>query len=119
EAENYETARDLLGSKNFDIVVLDLKIPAGDEPPSEKWSRRLLTDILKGRFCFPIHVFGLTEHKDILQSERAYYEANLFGLYIFDWNEEEWAKAICAKMAYLAQAMATGAAYRLNSFDYD
>ena len=73
------------------FVILDVKIPAGNEPASEKWSRYLLDQITEGSLCFPMHVFGLTAHKEIADIEREYYELNLFGFFVFDWESETWA----------------------------
>ncbi|MCK1728248.1 hypothetical protein [Bradyrhizobium sp. 142] len=119
EADRYETARDQLKSRNFDFVILDIKIPAGEEEASEKWSRQLLRDILDGSLCYPMHVFGLTAHSDVADAEKSFYEANMFGFFLFDWESDEWAAAISAKIEYLALALHNGSAYRFNSFDYD
>lgn len=118
-AERYESARDRLLSQNFDFVILDIMIPAGTEPASEKWSRQLLRDIVEQTLCFPMHVFGVTAHTEIADAERQFYEENLFGFFVFDWNSNEWAARIAAKIDYLSQAIENGAAYRLNSYDYD
>jgi nucleoside phosphorylase/CheY-like chemotaxis protein len=118
-ADRYETALEKLRTRNYDFVVLDIKIPAGGEPASEKWSRYLLQEIMDGRLCYPMHVFGLTEHKEIADTERQFYDSNLFGFFIFDWESEEWATGIASKIEYLANAIRNGASYRLNSFDYD
>lgn len=119
EADDYESARDALRQNNYDFVVLDLMIPAGGEQPSEKWSRFLLSEIMEGSLCFPMHVFGLTEHQDVVQKEREHYDKNLFGLFVFLWDEDGWAQAIASKIEYLTSAVASGASYRLNGFDYD
>jgi nucleoside phosphorylase len=119
EADRYETARDHLRSRNFDFVILDIKIPAGEEDASEKWSRQLLRDILDGSLCYPMHVFGLTAHSDIANAEKIFFETNMFGFFVFDWNSDNWASAISAKIEYLALALHNGSAYRLSSFDYD
>ncbi|MGO7135770.1 hypothetical protein AB9E06_33590 [Rhizobium leguminosarum] len=119
EAGNYEQARDALRSGSFDFVILDLMIPAGQEDPSEAWSRTLLMDILGGELCFPMHIFGLTEHASLMDSERRYYDQNLFGLFEFKWDNDDWAMAIWNKISYLISAIENGASYRLNSFDFD
>ena len=118
-ADRYETARDRLRSQNYDFVILDIKLPAGAEPASEKWSRQLLRDILDQSLCFPMHVFGLTAHREIVEAEKQFYEENMFGLFVFEWEGTEWAARIAAKIEYLALAIHNGAAYRLNSYDYD
>lgn len=118
-ANSYESARERLQARNYDFVVLDVKIPAGNEPASERWSRQLLRDIVEGKLCFPMHVFGVTEHRDIADVERAYYEENMFGFFVFEWGSHEWATNMAVKIQYLAAAMQNGAAYRLNSFEYD
>lgn len=119
EASNYEEARDALKSGNFDFVILDLMIPAGNMPPSETWSRSILMDILSGDLCFPMHVFGLTEHEEIMGQEQQYYDQNLFGLFVFKWGEDGWAHSIWNKIKYLISAVDNGTMYRLNSFDLD
>lgn len=119
EAENYEQARDALRGSNYDFVILDLMIPAGKEEPSEAWSRTLLMDILSGELCFPMHIFGLTEHAELMESERRYYDQNLFGLFEFKWSSDDWALAIWNKIKYLISAIENGTAYRLNSYDFD
>jgi CheY-like chemotaxis protein len=118
-ADRYETARDRLATNSYDFVILDIKIPAGAEAASEKWSRQLLREILDGAMCLPMHVFGLTEHHDIMEAERHYYESSMFGLLVFQWDNNSWAQAIANKIRYLALAVHNGAAYRLNSFSYD
>ncbi|MGJ4952458.1 hypothetical protein [Bradyrhizobium sp. HKCCYLS20291] len=119
EADRYESARDQLKARNFDFVILDIKIPAGGDDASEKWSRQLMRDILGGELCYPVHVFGLTAHKDLDPAVRAFYESNMFGFCQFDFESDEWALTISAKIEYLALALHYGSAYRLNSFDYD
>ena len=104
-ADRYEGARDKLQAKSYDFVILDIKIPAGSEAASERWSRQLLRDILEGNLCFPMHVFGLTEHEEIVDAEREFYEFNMFGFYLFDWENDEWAKHIARKIEYLALAI--------------
>ena len=118
-ADRYEGARDKLQAKSYDFVILDIKIPAGSEAASERWSRQLLRDILEGNLCFPMHVFGLTEHEEIVDAEREFYKSNMFGFYLFDWENDEWAKHIARKIEYLALAIQNGASYQLNSYDYD
>lgn len=118
-ADRYEAALEKLRVRNYDFVILDVKIPAGNEPASEKWSRYLLDQITEGSLCFPMHVFGLTAHKEIADIEREYYELNLFGFFVFDWESETWAIGIVSKIEYLANAIRNGASYRLNSYDYD
>ncbi len=118
-ADRYEAALEKLRTRNYDFVILDIKIPAGGEPASEKWSRYLLREIMEGHLCYPMHVFGLTAHRDIADKERQFYDSNLFGFFVFDWESEEWAIGVAAKIDYLANAIRNGASYRLNSFDYD
>ncbi len=118
-AARYESALEKLRTKNYDFVILDIKIPAGQEDPSEKWSRQLLRDILEGNLCYPMHVFGLTQHREIADAERQFYEENMFGFFLFDWSDFDWATKIAAKIEYLAVAIQNGSAYRLNSYDYD
>ncbi|MCA0050642.1 hypothetical protein LB577_27440 [Mesorhizobium sp. B283B1A] len=119
EAANYEDARALLKTDTFDIVILDLMIPAGDDDPSEKWSRKLLNDIVEGVLCYPMHVFGLTQHAELLPEAEQYYTRNMFGLFLFDWDNDAWAKGISDKIVYLARAVENGSSYRLNSYDFD
>ena len=118
-AANYEEGRDALRLHRVDFVIMDIKIPVGMERPSEKWSRTLLTDILNGELCFPLHVFGLTAYKSSEIAEREFYDENLFGLYMFDWVDMSWADQIATKVTYLARAIQSGASLRLNSYDYD
>jgi CheY-like chemotaxis protein len=47
-ADRYEAALEKLRVRNYDFVILDVKIPAGNEPASEKWSRYLLDQITEG-----------------------------------------------------------------------
>jgi nucleoside phosphorylase len=119
EAGSYEDAREVLKSTNIDFVILDLMIPAGGSRPAERWSRSLLGEILDGSLCHPMHVFGLTEHKELLPKVEQYYSRNMFGLFAYDWDSDQWAKDIATKIEYLAQAVENGASYRLNSYDYD
>jgi nucleoside phosphorylase/CheY-like chemotaxis protein len=119
EAQDYESARDALKPGGVDFVVMDIKIPAGRSEPSEKWSQALLNNIVSGELCYPIHVFGLTQHHDVEETEREFYEQNMFGFFMFDWNSDSWAREISNKIIYIASALQNGAAFRLNSFDYD
>jgi nucleoside phosphorylase len=43
----------------------------------------------------------------------------MFGFFLFDWESTAWAARIASKIEYLTLAIQNGAAYRLNSFDYD
>jgi CheY-like chemotaxis protein len=119
EVADYQSARDALKRGGFDFVIMDLRIPAGRGEPSERWSRVLMQDIVNGELCYPMHIFGLTQYKDLEANERELYNQHLFGFYLFDRNDDAWANQIANKITYIASALQNGAAFRLNSFDYD
>jgi len=118
-AENYEKATLQLKQHQFDFVILDLMIPAEDGVITETWSKILVEKIGSGEYCAPMHVFGLTEHEDKLLELKQDFDKLLFGLFLFDWDQENWADDICRKIIYLSDVFDNGVSNKLQTYDYD
>ncbi|WP_224702708.1 response regulator [Devosia aquimaris] len=119
EAGNYEEACARLSEQVFDFVVLDIMLPAGNGEPHPRWSRILIEKIASGTLSTPVNIFGLTEYEDMAEQEKLFFEENLFGLSVFNWNEDGWANFIGAKIRFIATAIHTSLSFQMSNFDFD
>jgi nucleoside phosphorylase len=119
EAANYEDAIDALRNGFFDLVILDLLLPAAGGQPSEDTSRALIGSILKGKLVPPTHIIGLTEYHDVGEQERRYYDEHLFALEFYSAENLAWADRIINKIKYLVQSKNAALQFQASSYDLD
>jgi nucleoside phosphorylase len=119
EAKNYEEAMERLRDGFFDLVILDLLLPAAGKPPSEDTSRALIHLIMRGTLVSPTYIIGLTEHREVGDREREFYDDNLFALVFYDAGNLDWSDRIVAKIRYLVKSKLAAQRFQVNSYDFD
>ena len=119
EATDYESSLNILTTQYFDLVVLDLLLPGAGSGPTEVTSRALVQAINRGSLIAPLYIIGLTEHREIGEQERAYYDANLFALEFYSPTESGWADRIVAKIGYLVRSKDAAVNFAAHSFSLD
>ena len=119
-AREYAEAIKTLSETSYDVVILDLVLPAGAYGvPNKDNSRSLVASILSGATFAPAHVVGLTAYLDVAEEERDFYQENMFALEVYSETNTSWAERISAKLRYLAKSKDAALHYSLNNFFYD
>jgi len=119
EAVDYESALKSLQSGYFDLLILDLMLPAAGNGPSEIASRSLVRNVSAGTLVPPMHIIALTAFETIARQEQRYYDENFFALEVFSFEHFTWADKIAAKIRYLVRSAAAALQFSAHSFDLD
>lgn len=119
QAKSYEEALERLRDGFFDLVILDLLLPAAGKPPSEDTSRTLIHMVMEGRLVSPTYIIGLTEHREVGEREREFYDGELFALVFYDAGNLDWSDRIVAKIRYLIRSKQAAQRFQVNSYDLD
>ena len=101
----------------YDLVVLDILIPAANRNPNSENSRVIIEQLASGRLVMPACVIGLTAFEDEYRAESQYYSDNLFSIEQYDRNSDRWLKNIVSRIRFLNRWKS---AYgRASSFSFD
>lgn len=120
EAATYEAALDKLKSLYFDLVVLDLLLPAADGTPSQDSSRAIIRQLNSGAGLLPpMHIIGLTAYENIAEQERAYFDQHLLSLEYYSEDNVQWAEKIVSKIIYLMQSQRASLRFHSSTYDLD
>ena len=120
QAANYEQALKILEKSYFDLVILDILLPAADGKPSQDSSRSLIRQLTKGTGLLPpMHIIGLTAYKEVAEEERAYFDQHLLSLEFYTDDSAVWADKIASRVAYLANAERASVQYHAQNFGID
>ena len=120
QATNYEDTLRELGSTYYDLVILDLVLPAAGSEPSPETSRAIIREVTKGSASIPpMHIIGLTAYEEVASKERDYYDSNLFALVLYSETSNDWRRVLTSKIHYLVKSKEAAAAFQSNSFDFD
>ena len=86
------TARELLISGLYDLLLLDLVLPVNEDGnPSEEAGNNFLEEIYYNpNINTPIHVIGLTEFQKVFEEYSESFEDKLWGLINFDLRSTDW-----------------------------
>jgi CheY-like chemotaxis protein len=117
--ENLIDALKRLESSYYDLVVLDILIPAASRNPSAEHSRTIIEQLASGRLVMPACVIGLTAYEDEYKAEFKYYAENLFSIERYKTDSDEWAVNIANKIKFLNKWKSAYGRASNFSFDYD
>lgn len=116
-ATNLVEALKLLEQRYFDLVILDILIPAVNSRPSAEHSRTIIEQLRSGRLVMPACVIGLTAYEKEYKSELKYYSENLFSIEHFSNDDDQWITNIIARIRFISRwKLAYG---RARCYDYD
>lgn len=120
ESFDYESTLEKLSSDFFDLIILDLVLPAADGDPSEQSSRSIIGQIMRGgKLNPPTHIIGLTQYENIGEDARKFYERNLFALEFYSSEKSDWAERISNKIRYLNKSKRAAVIFQANTFGLD
>lgn len=120
EVETYEEALNALRNQYFDVVIIDLMLPALDGTISKNSSRAIIKAVLRGSdLISPMHIIGLTAYENIAEEERNFYEENLLAIEFYDPADQKWEQRLVAKIKYLVQSKKAGLLFQAQSYDID
>jgi nucleoside phosphorylase/CheY-like chemotaxis protein len=120
QVETYEEALNALRERYYDVVIIDLLLPALDGTISKVSSRAIINAVLRGtNLISPMHIIGLTAYENIAEEERNFYEENLLAIEFYDPTDQKWEKRLIAKIRYLFQSKKAGLLFQAQSYDLD
>lgn len=120
EADTYEKALSKLQANYYDLVILDLLLPATDGtlgPDSSKALIKLVTS--PSALVPPMHIIGLTAYEKVAEEERIFFDEHLLSLEFYSAENAVWADKIAARVAYLVNAERASAQFHAQNFDFD
>ena len=100
-------ARELLSRIQYDLLILDIKLPLreGDEP-DRKGGMNLLTEITLGeRFLRPTHVVALTGFEDLRKEFESKYNNGQWTIETYDPADLGWRERLRAKAVYIYKSL--------------
>ncbi|MGI2033851.1 response regulator [Rhizobium panacihumi] len=120
EAATYEQALLTLQESYYDVVILDLLLPAADGTPSQDSSRSIIRQVTNGTGLIPpMHIIGLTAYETVADQERAYFDQHLLSLEFYSAQHNQWADKIVSKIIYLMQSQNASMRFQAENFGVD
>ena len=120
QASSYETALKQLEKSFFDLVILDILLPAADGVPSQDSSRALIRQLNSGNALIPaMHIIGLTAYKNVAVEERSYFDQHLLSLEHYSEEDTLWADKIASRINYLLNAERASLQFHAKNFGLD
>jgi len=120
EAATYEEALRTLQESYYDLVILDLLLPAADGTPSQDSSRALIRQVTNGTGLLPpMHIIGLTAYEAVADQERVYFDQHLLSLEFYSPVHTKWADKITSKIIYLMQSQHASMRFQAESYGID
>jgi nucleoside phosphorylase len=100
-------ARERLAKVQYDLLVLDIKLPfRTEEEPDRKGGINLLTEItLSGRFFRPTHVVALTGFDDLRKEFDSKFNNGQWTTDTYDPSDAGWRERLTAKASYIARSI--------------
>jgi nucleoside phosphorylase/CheY-like chemotaxis protein len=108
-----------LESTYFELVILDILIPAAGQNPSSEHSRTIIEQLGSGRLVMPACVIGLTAYEEEFKAEFQYYADNLFSIERYKADSDVWLNNIIHKIRFLHKWKSAYGRAASFSFDYD
>jgi len=106
-AQDVHRAESLLSQSKYEVLILDLALPARFGQPIEsdagvRLLRRLNTD---PRVFVPDHVLGLTALPEVFEDARREFDRALLSLLLYDPASNEWKASLSARLSLIASAV--------------
>jgi nucleoside phosphorylase/CheY-like chemotaxis protein len=101
-AANVAEGAERMRARAYDLVVLDLNLPAraGEEPRPEVGTR-LLEMARRNQVKVPTHIIGLTAYEDIVRRLRPSFEEQLWHIVLYENASDEWFEAIGRRLVHI------------------
>jgi len=109
-ASNAQAARDLLSGAHFDLLILDVVLPArGLTRASSEVGLRLLTEVVSGdkRIITPTHIIGITAHEELMEEAAREFSSRLLTLSLYDESSDEWKLGLVARAKHVALSLSS------------
>jgi CheY-like chemotaxis protein len=113
---NLHGALKKLEATYFDLVILDIRIPAATIGPRAENSRVIIEQLASGQLIMPACVVGLTAFEEEYKAEFAYFTENLLSLERYDPNDDTWVRNIANRIRFVARWRSAFA--RAHNFAY-
>ena len=120
-ATNINSAKRLLSSNYYDLLILDLSLPVrdGDDPMPEN-GVNFLQDINKeSRLIKPYHIIGLSEYDEYISQFKAKFDDDLWSLIQYDGTSVKWELLIKRKIDYLINSKRSFSESLNRTYDFD
>lgn len=100
-ATNANQCRSFLRSKLYHLLIIDMLLPQFEDSQTkeEDAGARLIEDVFKSAsYIKPIHIIGLTQHKEIFSDLNQRLEDKLWHLILYKQNSTDWSERIKEKV---------------------
>ncbi|ROR60845.1 UNVERIFIED_ORG: nucleoside phosphorylase [Providencia alcalifaciens] len=100
-------ARRVLESQQYELMILDLNLPLyiDDEDQSIQVTIDLITDMNDDpELNKPHHIIGLSEYEDMVQQAKEIFDDNLWALFKYDSESDDWINGVTNCLKYLISA---------------
>ncbi len=103
DARDATAAKRMLRDNHYDLLILDISIPArSDQKPDRQGGLRLLDEILdRDLYRRPGHIIGLTAYDDIVQCAEGRFRSEALSLIRYDPSSQEWGETLSRKVEYI------------------
>jgi nucleoside phosphorylase len=105
-AEDLISARDIIRGKQYDLLILDLKIPnrKGDDP-NGGGGIDFIKELNRSQTLLrPFHILGLTEYEDAALLANPIFDHELWRIILYDPSSVNWKLQLQAKVKYLVKS---------------
>lgn len=120
-AYDLTTARDLLHTNGYDLLLLDLLLPnrKGDKP-SDQAGCEFVRELNVSTTLFkPYHIIGLTEYDEALEKADSFFRGELWSIIKYDPGTSDWGKKLLSKLSYLIDSKRALQSSKPNGYEYD
>ena len=115
------TARDLLHTNGYDLLLLDLRLPnrKGDQPSDEAGCEFVKELNLSTTLLKPYHLIGLTEYDEALVKADSFFRDELWSIIKYDPGTSDWRRRLSSKLSYLIDSKRALQSSNPNGYEYD
>lgn len=120
-AANLVEARDVLSKQYFDLLILDILLPAimGEEPSTDT-GRQFIKELrLSNTLLRPAHIIGLTAYDHIRKEVDPAFHDEVWRVIHYDPSTDGWVTQLKAKVSYIARCKAELLSGENKGYEYD
>lgn len=120
-ASDLHTARRLISSQVFDLLILDLIIPSrhGETPRPDGGASFLREISRKEKFLKPYHIIGITADTDTLNKYKSEFSEDLWGIIEYSSEYSSWESQLRNKISYLLDSKRELLKPRQSQYNFD